>query len=259
MLSAYKTYNPRENWVSIKYLSFWDWHNSLSMIKGTSFRVQLFLLPLIQLRHVFSNGGCCCIGWLGSHKVQGACHNSGVSCAWMPVFLEGLVADSFLCPCLTVPDHWGFPGPEKDCRGHEPVQNKPLILLSPPVSYHRHGKHRLVHPLILWQRLDSYPYHLLYPYYLSGEAWHPWPWSEHPHPSDPLWLFADAAMTFTALFPQAQAGWLQHDYGHLSVYKKSIWNHIVHKFVIGHLKVSKGDDSVRKSLRKTWVWYPEHM
>ncbi|XP_044537945.1 acyl-CoA 6-desaturase [Gracilinanus agilis] len=35
---------------------------------------------------------------------------------------------------------------------------------------------------------------------------------------------------------QAQAGWLQHDYGHLSVYKKSMWNHVVHKFIIGHLK-----------------------
>ncbi|XP_072277877.1 fatty acid desaturase 2-like [Pyxicephalus adspersus] len=35
---------------------------------------------------------------------------------------------------------------------------------------------------------------------------------------------------------QAQAGWLQHDFGHLSVFKKSIWNHIAHKFVIGHLK-----------------------
>uniref|UniRef100_A0A7M4EIU4 Fatty acid desaturase 3 n=1 Tax=Crocodylus porosus TaxID=8502 RepID=A0A7M4EIU4_CROPO len=35
---------------------------------------------------------------------------------------------------------------------------------------------------------------------------------------------------------QAQAGWLQHDFGHLSVFKKSVWNHIVHKFVIGHLK-----------------------
>ncbi|NXI93777.1 FADS2 desaturase, partial [Psophia crepitans] len=35
---------------------------------------------------------------------------------------------------------------------------------------------------------------------------------------------------------QAQAGWLQHDFGHLSVFKKSSWNHIVHKFVIGHLK-----------------------
>lgn len=74
-----------------------------------------------------------------------------------------------------------------------------------------------------------------------------------PTPQIPPWLFADAAMTFTALFPQAQAGWLQHDYGHLSVYKKSIWNHIVHKFVIGHLKVCKGDDSVRKSLGKTRV------
>ena len=35
---------------------------------------------------------------------------------------------------------------------------------------------------------------------------------------------------------QVQAGWLQHGYGHLSVYKKSMWNHIVQKFIIGHLK-----------------------
>ncbi|XP_075996870.1 acyl-CoA 6-desaturase [Genypterus blacodes] len=35
---------------------------------------------------------------------------------------------------------------------------------------------------------------------------------------------------------QAQAGWLQHDFGHLSVFKKSAWNHILHKFVLGHLK-----------------------
>uniref|UniRef100_A0A4W5M6B5 Fatty acid desaturase 2 n=1 Tax=Hucho hucho TaxID=62062 RepID=A0A4W5M6B5_9TELE len=35
---------------------------------------------------------------------------------------------------------------------------------------------------------------------------------------------------------QAQAGWLQHDFGHLSVFKKSSWNHVLQKFVIGHLK-----------------------
>ncbi|KAM4572781.1 acyl-CoA Delta-4 desaturase-like [Odontesthes bonariensis] len=35
---------------------------------------------------------------------------------------------------------------------------------------------------------------------------------------------------------QAQAGWLQHDFGHLSVFKKSRWNHMMHKFVFGHLK-----------------------
>ncbi|XP_071261356.1 acyl-CoA Delta-6 desaturase-like isoform X1 [Salvelinus alpinus] len=35
---------------------------------------------------------------------------------------------------------------------------------------------------------------------------------------------------------QSQAGWLQHDFGHLSVCKKSSWNHVLHKFVIGHLK-----------------------
>ncbi|XP_026945622.1 acyl-CoA 6-desaturase isoform X2 [Sagmatias obliquidens] len=41
---------------------------------------------------------------------------------------------------------------------------------------------------------------------------------------------------FVLATSQAQAGWLQHDYGHLSVYKKSTWNHIAHKFMIGHLK-----------------------
>ncbi|CAL8356499.1 unnamed protein product [Lota lota] len=35
---------------------------------------------------------------------------------------------------------------------------------------------------------------------------------------------------------QAQAGWLQHDFGHLSVFKMSRWNHMLHKFIIGHLK-----------------------
>lgn len=35
---------------------------------------------------------------------------------------------------------------------------------------------------------------------------------------------------------QAQAGWAQHDYGHLSVFKSSRWNHIVHIFVINFLK-----------------------
>ncbi|XP_005988034.2 acyl-CoA 6-desaturase [Latimeria chalumnae] len=35
---------------------------------------------------------------------------------------------------------------------------------------------------------------------------------------------------------QAQAGWLQHDFGHLSVFQRSKWNHLLHKFVIGHLK-----------------------
>nr|XP_010963651.1 PREDICTED: fatty acid desaturase 2-like [Camelus bactrianus] len=45
-------------------------------------------------------------------------------------------------------------------------------------------------------------------------------------------------MAFILAASQAPAGWLQHDFGHLSVYKKSTWNHIVHKFTIGHLKVT---------------------
>uniref|UniRef100_A0A8C3CAB4 Cytochrome b5 heme-binding domain-containing protein n=1 Tax=Cairina moschata TaxID=8855 RepID=A0A8C3CAB4_CAIMO len=43
-------------------------------------------------------------------------------------------------------------------------------------------------------------------------------------------------LAFILATSQAQAGWLQHDFGHLSVFKKSSWNHLVHKFVIGHLK-----------------------
>ncbi|XP_028648425.1 acyl-CoA (8-3)-desaturase [Erpetoichthys calabaricus] len=35
---------------------------------------------------------------------------------------------------------------------------------------------------------------------------------------------------------QAQSGWLQHDFGHLSVFRTSRWNHFLHKFVIGQLK-----------------------
>nr|ALE14476.1 delta-6 fatty acyl desaturase 2 [Boleophthalmus boddarti] len=35
---------------------------------------------------------------------------------------------------------------------------------------------------------------------------------------------------------QGQTSWLQHDLGHLSVFKKSRWNHVGQRFVIGHLK-----------------------
>ncbi|XP_006911280.1 fatty acid desaturase 2 [Pteropus alecto] len=42
--------------------------------------------------------------------------------------------------------------------------------------------------------------------------------------------------SFILATSQVQTGWLQHDLGHLSVYKKSKWNHLAHKFVIGHLK-----------------------
>ncbi|KAK7877046.1 hypothetical protein WMY93_032238 [Mugilogobius chulae] len=41
---------------------------------------------------------------------------------------------------------------------------------------------------------------------------------------------------FQALLEQAQASWLQHDFGHLSVFRKSSWNHFVQRFIIGHLK-----------------------
>ncbi|XP_039922336.1 acyl-CoA (8-3)-desaturase isoform X1 [Hirundo rustica] len=56
-----------------------------------------------------------------------------------------------------------------------------------------------------------------------------------------IWYFGASLVPFllSAMLlgtVQAQAGWLQHDFGHLSVFSKSRWNHWVHKFVIGHLK-----------------------
>lgn len=56
-----------------------------------------------------------------------------------------------------------------------------------------------------------------------------------------LWIFGTSLVPFTLCAVllstvQAQAGWLQHDFGHLSVFSTSTWNHLVHHFVIGHLK-----------------------
>ncbi|XP_072128500.1 acyl-CoA (8-3)-desaturase-like isoform X2 [Mobula birostris] len=56
-----------------------------------------------------------------------------------------------------------------------------------------------------------------------------------------LWYFGASLFPFliSSLLlstVQAQSGWLQHDFGHLSVFSKSKWNHLVHKFIIGHLK-----------------------
>ncbi|XP_053497880.1 fatty acid desaturase 2 [Ictalurus furcatus] len=56
-----------------------------------------------------------------------------------------------------------------------------------------------------------------------------------------LWTFGNGwsitiLITVLLTTAQAQAGWLQHDFGHLSVFKNSTWDHVLHKFVIGHLK-----------------------
>jgi fatty acid desaturase 2 (delta-6 desaturase) len=42
---------------------------------------------------------------------------------------------------------------------------------------------------------------------------------------------------FCLVTAQAQAGWSQHDYGHLSVFKTSKMNHFFHRILIGFIKV----------------------
>ncbi|XP_052508157.1 fatty acid desaturase 2-like protein FADS2B [Budorcas taxicolor] len=43
-------------------------------------------------------------------------------------------------------------------------------------------------------------------------------------------------ISFLLTVAQAQGSFLQHDMGHLSIFKKSKWNRLMHKFVMGHLK-----------------------
>ncbi|XP_049747715.1 fatty acid desaturase 2-like protein FADS2B [Elephas maximus indicus] len=43
-------------------------------------------------------------------------------------------------------------------------------------------------------------------------------------------------ISFLLTISQAQSSFLQHDVGHLCVFKKSKWNHLMHKFVMCHLK-----------------------
>src|SRR6185312_11989936 len=49
------------------------------------------------------------------------------------------------------------------------------------------------------------------------------------------WLayFSSALLLVTA---QAQAGWLQHDFGHLSVFKSNKMNHFMHHIILGIIK-----------------------
>lgn len=42
---------------------------------------------------------------------------------------------------------------------------------------------------------------------------------------------------------QAQVGWLQHDFGHLSVFHKSKWDHLLHHITIGFIKVKNAHHS----------------
>jgi fatty acid desaturase 2 (delta-6 desaturase) len=40
---------------------------------------------------------------------------------------------------------------------------------------------------------------------------------------------------------EAQCGWVQHDFGHLSVFKKISWNHLLHQIFIGFTKGASAD------------------
>nr|XP_001496835.3 fatty acid desaturase 2-like protein FADS2P1 isoform X1 [Equus caballus] len=56
-----------------------------------------------------------------------------------------------------------------------------------------------------------------------------------------LWHFGNGwcitiFTSFLLTISQAQSGFLQHDAGHLSIFKKSNWNRLMHKFLICHLK-----------------------
>lgn len=54
------------------------------------------------------------------------------------------------------------------------------------------------------------------------------------------WLPYLAALVFYVI-AEAQCGWVQHDFGHLSVFKKSKWNHLLHQIFIGLTKGASAD------------------
>ncbi|XP_033628616.1 acyl-CoA 6-desaturase-like [Asterias rubens] len=58
-----------------------------------------------------------------------------------------------------------------------------------------------------------------------------------------MWYFGTGWLpyltsAFLLLVVQGQSGWFQHDLGHLSVFKKSSWNHALHGFILGGMKGS---------------------
>lgn len=96
-----------------------------------------------------------------------------------------------------------------------------------------------------WQRQDP---DFLTPFWMYSV----WPaqarWMREGGEAESVQMDAGLLSALT-LLTQAQAGWLQHDFGHLSVFGTSKWNHLVHHFVIGHLKVSgMGRNSLKLKL-----------
>lgn len=60
-----------------------------------------------------------------------------------------------------------------------------------------------------------------------------------------LWYFGNNWLTWLAsacliTASQAQAGWLQHDFGHHTVFNSTKLNHIFHDITIGLMKVRHG-------------------
>ncbi|UJR37612.1 hypothetical protein I4U23_030309 [Adineta vaga] len=43
------------------------------------------------------------------------------------------------------------------------------------------------------------------------------------------------------IIAEAQCGWIQHDFGHLSVFKKASWNHFLHRLSLGFIKGGSAD------------------
>ena len=57
-------------------------------------------------------------------------------------------------------------------------------------------------------------------------------------PTLATWAADGARVHWARGWRQAQAGWLQHDLGHLSVFKSRELNLFCHRFVIIHLKAA---------------------
>ncbi|NXU57171.1 FADS2 desaturase, partial [Turnix velox] len=152
----------------------------------------------------------------GGHRVISHCAGEDATDAFQAFHINPTLVQKFLKPLLIGELAPGEPSQDRDKNSQLVEEFRTLrktaedmnLFSASPLFFSLYMGHIIVLEVLAW---------LMVSYFGTG------------------WI-TTLILSFILTTSQAQAGWLQHDFGHLSVFKKSSWNHLVHKFVIGHLK-----------------------
>ncbi|KFQ94146.1 Fatty acid desaturase 2 [Nipponia nippon] len=152
----------------------------------------------------------------GGHRVISHCAGEDATDAFQAFHINPTLVQKFLKPLLIGELSPGEPSQDRDKNSQLVEDFRTLrktaedmnLFRANPLFFSLYLGHIIAMEVLAWLMLSYF-----------GTGW--------------ITTFVLACILTTS---QVQAGWLQHDFGHLSVFKKSSWNHIVHKFVIGHLK-----------------------